>query len=83
MYDTKNTIHNLFFFPLYIGSWIYKTVLHKKLLFDFHLHHINKSEQPVLSQIERPYYSGLLLEEQTNIPDCHCGVISSGLYWNR
>lgn len=37
MYDTKNTIHNIVF-SLYIGSWIYKTVLHKKLLiFNFFL----------------------------------------------
>lgn len=69
MYDTKNTIHNIVFFSLYIGSWIYKTILHKKLWFfllflfiyflPFDLHH--ESEQPALSQIEkRPDYSGLL-----------------------
>lgn len=34
----------------------------------------------VRSQIERPDYSGLLGQQQTDTPYCHCGVISSGLY---
>lgn len=42
----------------------------------FHLHHMDKSAQPALSQIERPDYSGLLGGEQTNRLHCHCGVNS-------
>lgn len=42
----KNTIHNIF----YIGSWIYKTTLHKNL-FTYNTCW-QESEQLVLSQIE-------------------------------
>lgn len=74
----KNTIHNLFF--LFTLAAEFTKQFYIRNVFNFHLHHIDKSEQPVPSQIERPDYSGLLGEEQTNIPYCHCGVISSGLY---
>lgn len=82
----KNTIHNFLFFCcccfFYIGSWIYKTILHFKKCF-FYLQHMLTRVWATCTVTNRPDYSGLLGERESRRRYFHCGIISLGLYSNK